>query len=69
MRKARCVYCGSSRFEWRKVGAELYDDKGKVIRTTEVEAEVCLQCGEVYYPPEALKRLEEEEAKRLQPTP
>lgn len=50
-------FCGSEVFEKRKV-EYIYRRQGKYLIVRDVPCEVCLSCGERYYPAEALLAIE-----------
>ena len=47
MRKVRCNFCGSDRYEERRI-EYLYSHKGKYLLVPNTPIEVCLNCGMVY---------------------
>jgi len=55
--KPKCHFCGSEDFEERKV-EYIYRRQGKYLIVRDVPCEVCLNCGERYYPAEALLDIE-----------
>lgn len=57
MRKTRCNYCGSDRFEERRI-EYLYSHKGEYLLVPNTPVEVCLNCGMVYYDAAVLKKIE-----------
>lgn len=57
MKNTKCHFCGSEDFEDRKV-EYVYRRNGKYLIVREVPCEVCLRCGERYYPAEALLAVE-----------
>jgi YgiT-type zinc finger domain-containing protein len=57
MREARCNYCGSDRFEERRI-EYLYSHKGEYLLVPNTPVEVCLNCGMVYYDAAVLKEIE-----------
>ncbi len=57
MREVHCNFCGSSRFEERRV-EYLYSHKGKYLLVPNTPVEVCLDCGMVYYDAAGLKTIE-----------
>ena len=57
MRKVWCHFCGSDRYEERRI-EYLYSHKGKFLLVPNTLAEVCLNCGMVYYDAAVLKEIE-----------
>ncbi len=57
MREVRCNFCGSGDFEERKT-EYLYSYNGKYLLVPSTPAEVCLNCGRVYYEAAVLKEIE-----------
>lgn len=57
MRKVRCSFCGSDRYEERR-SEYLYGYKGGYLLVPNTPVEVCLDCGMVYYDAEVLKEIE-----------
>ncbi len=53
-----CYVCGSSDFDKRTV-EYIYRRQGKYLIVRDVPCEVCLHCGERYYPGDSLLRIEE----------
>jgi YgiT-type zinc finger domain-containing protein len=47
MTKASCNYCGSERYEERRI-EYLYSHEGKYLLVPNTPVEVCLDCGMVY---------------------
>ncbi len=60
----RCYFCGADTVRRCVAVDERWD--GRLVVVEDMPADVCPQCGEVYYPPEAVKRLD---ALRRQPPP
>jgi len=58
MREVRCNFCGSDRYEERRI-EYLYSHKGKYLLVPNTPVEVCLDCGMVYYDAAVLKRIEQ----------
>jgi len=58
MQNTRCQFCGSEDFEERRV-EYVYRRKGKYLIVRDVPCEVCLRCGERYYPGAALLAMEQ----------
>ena len=54
---ADCSYCGGQ-IEERKIDYD-YRRRGKLLVITNVPAGVCQQCGETYFKPDVLKRMDE----------
>lgn len=52
-----CNFCGSTEYEERKV-EYIYRRSGKYLIVRDVPCEVCLNCGERYYPGPVLLRIE-----------
>ncbi len=57
MRKERCNFCGSDRYEERRI-EYLYSYKGSYLLVPDTPIEVCLNCGMVYYDAVVLKEIE-----------
>lgn len=57
MRKIRCNFCGSDRYEERRIDY-LYSYKGEYLLVPNTPVEVCLDCGMVYYDAAVLKEIE-----------
>ena len=57
MRKVRCNFCGSDRYEERRI-EYLYSYKGEYLLVPNTPVEVCLNCGMVYYDAAVLKEIE-----------
>jgi len=57
MRKVRCNFCGSDRYEERRI-EYLYSHKGQYLLVPNTPVEVCLNCGMVYYDATVLKSIE-----------
>jgi YgiT-type zinc finger domain-containing protein len=58
MKNSKCHFCGSEDFETRHI-EYVYRREGKYLIVREVPCEVCLSCGERYYPAEALLAIEQ----------
>jgi len=58
MRKAACNYCGSRRYEERRI-EYLYSYEGEYLLVPNTPVEVCLDCGMVYYDAAVLKEIEQ----------
>jgi len=58
MREVRCNFCGSDRYEERRI-EYLYSHKGKYLLVPNTPVELCLNCGMVYYDAAVLKRIEQ----------
>lgn len=54
----KCVYCGSDRLEERRV-KYIYSREGKHLFVPDMPADVCLNCGMIYYHGPALLAVEE----------
>jgi YgiT-type zinc finger domain-containing protein len=52
-----CTYCGGE-VEERKIEYD-YRRRGKLLVISNVPAGVCRQCGETYFKPEVLKKMDE----------
>ena len=52
-----CVICKRGEVKARRVEAEIKVGTDHLL--VGVDAEVCTECGEAYYPPEAMRRLEQ----------
>ena len=57
MENKACNFCGSTRFEERRV-EYIYRRKGDYLIVRDVPCEVCLHCGERYYPASVLLDIE-----------
>lgn len=57
MRKVKCNFCGSDRFEKRRI-EYLYSYKGEYLLVPNTPVEVCVNCGMVYYDADVLKEIE-----------
>lgn len=57
MSKIRCNFCGSDRYEERRIDY-LYSHKGEFLLVPNTPVEVCLSCGMVYYDAAVLKEIE-----------
>ena len=57
MRKVRCNFCASDRYEERRI-KYLYSHKGKYLLVPNTPVEVCLNCGMVYYDAAVLGEIE-----------
>ena len=57
MKKISCNFCGSERYEERKI-EYLYRYKGKYLLVPNTPVEICLDCGMTYYSAEVLKEIE-----------
>jgi YgiT-type zinc finger domain-containing protein len=58
MRKVECNFCGSDRYEERRI-EYLYSHKGKYLLVPNTPVEVCLKCGMIYYDAAVLKQIEQ----------
>jgi YgiT-type zinc finger domain-containing protein len=58
MENQKCHYCGCERFEERHV-RYIYSRDGKHLFVPDMPADVCLQCGMIYYHGPALLKVEE----------
>ena len=58
MSKARCNYCGSDRYEERRI-EYLYSHKGQYLLVPNTPVEVCVECGMIYYDAAVLKEIEQ----------
>lgn len=56
--ETRCHYCSSERFEERRV-RYMYSREGKELYVPDMPADVCLECGMVYYHGPALLKVEQ----------
>jgi YgiT-type zinc finger domain-containing protein len=54
----KCTYCGGERFEERRV-KYIYSRGGKHLFVPDMPADVCLDCGMIYYHGPALLKVEE----------
>jgi YgiT-type zinc finger domain-containing protein len=57
MRAVRCSFCGSDRYEERRV-EYLYSHQGQYLLVPNTPAEVCEHCGMMYYDAAVLKEVE-----------
>lgn len=56
--RENCYYCGNETFEERRV-KYIYSRQGKNLFVPDMPADVCLECGMVYYHGPALLRVEQ----------
>lgn len=54
----QCYYCGSEQFEERRV-KYIYSREGRHLFVPDMPADVCLECGMIYYHGPALLRVEQ----------
>lgn len=57
MKQKKCNYCGSPEYEDRKTDY-LYSYKGNYLLVPDTPAEICLNCGMLYYDAKVLKEIE-----------
>lgn len=57
MKAIKCNYCGSERYETRRI-EYLYSHQGEYLLVLNTPVEVCLDCGMVYYDAAVLKDIE-----------
>ncbi|MDI6770383.1 MAG: type II toxin-antitoxin system MqsA family antitoxin [Anaerolineales bacterium] len=57
MRKVQCNFCGSDRYEERRI-EYLYGYQGEYLLVPNTPVEICLNCGMVYYDAAVLKEIE-----------
>ena len=57
MRQTRCNYCGSDRYDERRI-EYLYQHAGKYLLVPNTPVEVCSDCGMIYYDAAVLKEIE-----------
>jgi YgiT-type zinc finger domain-containing protein len=57
MRTAPCNFCGSDRYEERRIDY-LYSHQGKYLLVPNTPVEICRHCGMVYYDAAVLKKIE-----------
>jgi YgiT-type zinc finger domain-containing protein len=57
MKRVQCNYCGSERYEERRI-EYLYSYQGEYLLVPNTPAEVCLNCGTLYYDAAVLKEIE-----------
>ncbi len=57
MSEVRCNFCGSDRYEERRV-EYLYSYQGQYLLVPDMPVEICLDCGMVYYDAAVLKEVE-----------
>ena len=57
MKKERCTFCGSDRYEERRI-EYLYSHEGQHLLVPNTPVQVCLDCGMVYYDAAVLKEIE-----------
>lgn len=57
MRTLECNYCGSARYETRRI-EYLYSHRGEYLLVPNTPVEICLNCGMVYYDAAVLKEIE-----------
>lgn len=58
MKKERCNFCGSERYEERRI-EYLYSHEGQYLLVPNTPVQVCLDCGMVYYLAAVLKEIEQ----------
>ena len=58
MNEKKCSFCGSTRYEERKIDY-LYQYQGEYLLVPDTPVEVCLDCGMIYYAAKVLKEIEE----------
>ena len=56
-RNDKCFYCGGNHFETRRV-EYLYSRRSQYLLVPDMPAEVCLDCGTIYYSGPALLEVE-----------
>ncbi|MBE7474660.1 MAG: type II toxin-antitoxin system MqsA family antitoxin [Anaerolineales bacterium] len=57
MRKIQCNFCGSDRYEERRIDY-LYSHQGNYLLVPNTPVEVCLNCGMIYFDAPILKEIE-----------
>ena len=57
MTRVRCNFCGSERFEERRI-EYLYSHEGNYLLVPNTPVEVCLNCSMIYYDAAVLKEIE-----------
>lgn len=57
MKPIKCNYCGSERYETRKI-EYLYSYRGEYLLVPNTPVEMCLDCGTMYYDAAVLKEIE-----------
>lgn len=57
MSEVKCSFCGSGRYEERRVDY-LYQHDGKFLLVPNTPVQVCSECGMVYYDAKVLKEIE-----------
>ncbi|MBI4639911.1 MAG: type II toxin-antitoxin system MqsA family antitoxin [Candidatus Tectomicrobia bacterium] len=57
MIKVRCNFCGSDRYEERRI-EYLYSHERKYLLVPNTPVEMCLNCGMIYYNAAVLKEIE-----------
>lgn len=57
MNRKKCNFCGSCEYETRKTDY-LYSYKGNYLLVPDTPAEICLNCGMLYYEAGVLKEIE-----------
>ena len=57
MSKVQCNFCGSDRYEERKI-EYLYSRDGNYLLVPNTPVEICLNCGMIYYDAAVLKEIE-----------
>jgi YgiT-type zinc finger domain-containing protein len=57
MRKTQCNFCGSERYEERRI-EYLYSHGGKYLLVPNTPVEICQDCGMVFYDAKVLKEIE-----------
>lgn len=57
MKEVKCNYCGSNRYEERRI-EYLYSHDGGYLLVPNTPVEICLNCGMTYYDAAVLKEIE-----------
>jgi YgiT-type zinc finger domain-containing protein len=57
MRKGQCHFCGSDRYEERRIDY-LYSHQDQYLLVPNTPVEVCVDCGMIYYDAQVLKEIE-----------
>ncbi|MFH1574820.1 MAG: type II toxin-antitoxin system MqsA family antitoxin [Acidobacteriota bacterium] len=57
MRKVQCTFCGSDRYEERRIDY-LYSHQGQYLLVPNTPVESCVDCGMIYYEAQVLKEIE-----------
>ena len=57
MKQAKCNFCGSDRYEERRI-EYLYSHDGEYLLVPNTPVDICSDCGMIYYDAKVLKEIE-----------